>query len=206
MNDAIRIGAAVLLGLLLGAFSTFGDSLRPMILNGLANAASPWVLTAFFAGALQRSPRRGIVGGAAAMLAGVVLYYVGALLEGHTYLLFQFAVWSAAALFSGWLYGLAGSSWKMRSDRWQSIAVGAVAGTLLAEAAHRLVLVEIWTGWEWEITYLQVAVANGVMAGGLLLALLERRRWLTGLAWSGLVAGLGLLVLLTAYAVLWGRW
>ncbi len=204
VNDAVRMGAAMLIGLMVGAFSTFGDPIGVMVINGLANAASPWVVTAFFAGALQRGPRRAVAGGVAAMVAGVVMYYIGALLEGHTHLLFQFVVWTAAAVVSGCLFGLAGITWRMRSDLWRPIAVAAVSGTLLAEAAHRFILVEIWTGWEWEITYVQVAVANIVMAGLLLLVLLERRHWLPALGWLALVTGAALLVLLTAYALLWG--
>ena len=206
VNDAVRIAAGVLLGLLVGALSTFGDSMRFMLINGLANAASPWVVTAFFTGALQKSWWKGMVGGVAAMLAGVLVYYIGALLEGHTYLLIQFTVWATAAVVSGCLFGLAGISWKMRSDRWRSIAVAAVCGTLAAEAAHRLLLVEVWTGWEWEVTYVQVAVANLVLACMLVPVLLERRRWLPALGWSGLVTAAAVLVLLIAYALLWRRW
>ncbi len=51
---------------------------------------------------------------------------------------------------------------------------------------------------------MQVAVANIVMAGLLLLVLLERRHWLPALGWLALVTGAALLVLLTAYALLWG--
>jgi hypothetical protein len=55
--------------------------------------------------------------------------------------------------------------------------VALVCGLLLAEAAHRLILLEVWTGIEWDRTYMQVAVADIVGAGVALLVLRSGTRW-----------------------------
>ncbi|MDH4333942.1 MAG: DUF6518 family protein [Chloroflexota bacterium] len=207
MIDARRIsrqralvgaGAAVLLGVLLGAFSSLGDRIHVMVVNGLANAAAPWIVIAFVAGALQRSAMGGAIAGAAALVTGVVTYYGGFVAGGYAYLLPFLAAWSLVAAGSGALFGLAGG---MRADdpgRWRVGAVVLVAGALLAEAAYRLILLEVWTGIEWDRTYMQVAVADTVAAVVLLLVLVERRRWLSAFAILLPVAAAGLIVFLAA--------
>jgi hypothetical protein len=75
---------AVLLGVAVGVFSSRADMLpinTPLIvLVALDNAAGPWVVVAFAAGAVAGRPRAGAVGGAVALGIGVGTYYVAALL------------------------------------------------------------------------------------------------------------------------------
>jgi hypothetical protein len=173
----VTILAALLLGVLLGLFSARGDGVQLMVINGLANAASPWIILAFAAGALQRAPRDGALAGAVALLAAVVTYYAGFLAGGAAFLLPFLAVWAVAAVVAGGLLGLAGGAWRSDRARWGAAAVALVCGLLLAEAAHRLILLEVWTGIEWDRTYMQVAVADIVGAGVALLVLRSGTRW-----------------------------
>jgi hypothetical protein len=187
--------APVVLGMLLGLFSARGDGVHVMVVNGLANAASPWIVVAFLAGTLQVDPRPGAAAGAAALLLAVLTYYVGFLAGGATFLLPLLAVWAVAAVLAGGLFGLAGGAWRADRARWGAAAVALVSGLLLAEAAHRLILLEVWTGIEWDRTYMQVAMADVVGAGLALLLLRGASRWQVAAALVPLVAvtGLGLL-------------
>jgi hypothetical protein len=186
--------AALLIGTMVGLVSALGDGVRIMVVNGLANAISPWVLGAFAAGAVAGSPGLGAVSGVAALIAALALYYGGFLLEGHTFLVPLVAAWSVAALGTGVLLGAAGGAWRSRQDGWKTLAVGLLAGSLVAEAAHRLILIETWTGVGWGRTYTHVAAANLVIAGVLLLVLAPGRR-LAATAVMLVVGGVALLAL-----------
>ncbi|HEX3220129.1 MAG TPA: DUF6518 family protein, partial [Candidatus Limnocylindria bacterium] len=129
----------VLFGLLLGLFSARGDGVHVMVINGLANAASPWIMVAFVAGALQPSIRFGALAGTFTLLVAVLTYYVGFLASGASFLLPFLALWAAAAVVGGGLFGLAGGAWRADRARWGAPAVALVSGLLLAEAAHRLI-------------------------------------------------------------------
>lgn len=199
-----RLAAAVALGVLLGVFSARGDGVGIMVVNGLANAASPWVLAAFTAGAIGGAPRWGAAVGALALLVGVWAYYVGFLLDGHAFLLPFMGVWSVAAVASGGLVGAAGGAWSTRRVRWRAAAAALVIGALVAEAAHRLIRLEIWTGIEWDRTYMQVGVANLVLAVLALVVLAETGRRLRVVAMAIPLAVVGLLVLLGVDEILRG--
>jgi hypothetical protein len=196
-----QVAIPLLLGVALGLFSARGDGVRIMVINGLANAASPWILVAFAAGALQSAPRSGAVAGAIALLTGVVTYYVGFLAGGAGFLLPFLAVWAIAAILCGGLLGLAGGARRADRTGWGVPAVALVSGLLLAEAVHRLILLQVWTGIEWDRTYMQVAVAD-VIGAGLVLLLLDRRVWRTAALAVPAVALLGLGLLMAGNAVL----
>ncbi|HEX6655746.1 MAG TPA: DUF6518 family protein [Candidatus Limnocylindria bacterium] len=172
-----RLIGSVLLGVALGLFSARGDGVQVMVINGLANAASPWIVAAFTAGALQGSIRLAAVAGALALLVAVITYYVGFLAGGATFLVPFLVVWAIAALLAGGLFGLAGGAWRTDRARWGAAAVSLVSGLLLAEAGHRLILLQVWTGIEWDRTYMQVAVADIAGAGLVMLLLRGRLRW-----------------------------
>jgi Family of unknown function (DUF6518) len=193
----------VLFGLLLGLFSARGDGVHVMVINGLANAASPWIMVAFVAGALQPSIRFGALAGTFTLLVAVLTYYVGFLASGASFLLPFLALWAAAAVVGGGLFGLAGGAWRADRARWGAPAVALVSGLLLAEAAHRLILLQVWTGIEWDRTYMQVALADIIGAGLVLLLLRGGAPWRIA---AGLVPVVGVagVALLTAGDALLG--
>lgn len=183
---------AVVIGVLLGVFSSFGDAARIQLVNGLANAIGPWVVVAFAAGAIAGLPVRGAILGTVALLAGMAVYYGRFLLDGNAFLLPFLAAWSAAAVATGGLLGAAGGAWRSRRDAWRTLAAGLVIGVLLAEAAYRLLIIETWTGIGWDRTYTWTAVGDLAMAVVLLLVLAPGRRLMT-LATALPIAGLMLL-------------
>lgn len=190
-----RLVVAVLLGVLLGLFSAGGDGVHVMVINGLANAASPWIVVAFAAGVIQASTRWGAAAGALALLVAVLTYYLGFLAGGATFLLPFLAVWAIAAVLAGGLFGLTGGAWRTDRARWGAAAVALVSGLLLAEAAHRVILLQVWTGIEWDRTYMQVAVADILGAGLVVLLLRNRLRWQSAATLIPVVAVVGLAVL-----------
>lgn len=192
----------VLLGLALGMFSATGDGVQVMVINGLANAASPWILVAFAAGAIQLAPRLGTIAGAVALIVAVATYYVGFLAGGASFVVPFVLVWAVAAMVGGALFGLAGGAWRADRARWGAAAIALVSGLLLAEAAHRLILLQVWTGIEWDRTYMQVAVADVIGAAALLLLMVDRERWKVAAGIAPLVAMLGVGLLSAGDALL----
>ena len=201
--DLGGVVASVALGAGLGALSLLGDGAGVRLLNGLANATSPWIITAFVSGAMQRTHAGGAIGGAATLAVGVTAYYAGLMASGSTSVIPFFVAWLVAALAAGSLFGTAGHRWIRRDERWRMPSVQLLSGTLLAEAAYRMIAIEFWTGISWESTYVQVAAADAVAAVATLL-LLQRSSWLRALAALPVSAAPILAVFLTADRIL--RW
>jgi hypothetical protein len=168
--------ASLALGLAIGALSLLGDAVGIRVLNGLANAAGSWLLVAFVSGSLHPDLRAGGLAGAATLLFGVVAYYLGiGVVFGpdRTYAGPLILMWVGAALAGGAVFGGAGSAWSSAAGRRRAILGALPAAALLAEAAHRLVQVAPWEGFDPSGTYAQVMVAEAV-AGAIVLWLAMR--------------------------------
>jgi hypothetical protein len=202
MVNRTSLAVALALGVALGLFSLFGDGLpvdTPMIvLVALANAASPWLVTAFAAGALAQGVQRGAIAGALALSVAVATYYGGLAIRGVAPddLGIVSLAWIAVAVVAGPAFGAAGGAW--RSSR-SPVAVGILAGALLAEAAYRFIELEAWDGIDVTRTSMQVAIVNLVAAALAPALLLPRERW--GIAYGLTLAlapiGLALVALVT---------
>jgi hypothetical protein len=207
----------VIVGVVLGFLSAWFDGLpvdTPLkVLASMANAVGPWLIAAFFVGSRFADPRRGALGGFAALAIGVVAYYVSVLAIYGPVLsdvaLRAGALWIAAAAVVGPLYGAAGSAWAAGEGRWRIPAVALLSGGLLAEAAYRAITVEAWTGVDLSRSAIQVAIVDLVLAILVPLVLLERARWARAFGLSlalGLVGAAGLAVALAAIqTLLFGR-
>ena len=156
---------ALIAGVALGLFSGLGDRLPAdtvlHVLVALANAAGPWLVTAFAVGALAGAPVAGALTGTAALVAAVAVYYLTIYLWGNTVaeLVRSAGVWLAVSVVVGPLLGAAGGAWVRPSAPWHRVgAVGLLAGTLAAEAILRLIQVEAWTGLDITRTDIQVGL------------------------------------------------
>jgi hypothetical protein len=219
MRDRARAGyaAAIAIGLMLGILSAWFDSLpvdTPLIvLVAMANAVGPWLAAAFLAGSWMGDSRRGALAGLLALAVGVPAYYAGIrLIYGDRLAesaLLTAGVWLAAAVLAGPLFGAAGALWATHADRWRVLAVGLLAGGLLAEAAQRFIELEAWDGIDLARTSMQVAAVDTLAAAILPLVLLApRQRVGAYLAAAGLgVIGLAALsgAMLAIDLVLFGR-
>lgn len=144
----------------------------------MGNAIGPWVAVGFAAGAIQGEPRRGAVGGAISLCAGVATYYGAALLtwgdRAPTFLPQLALLWLVVAGASGGAVGAAGGGWANRGHR--SAGPIVLGGALLAEAAYQFLQVEGWKGVDVARAGFQIAAIDTVVALLVPFVLLERGR------------------------------
>ena len=81
----------------------------------LVNAASPWLTTAFVAGALQARLSTAMLVGVAATTLEVVAYYGTANVRGFGVSTSYVILWSACAVVGGPIFGAAGHVWRRAS-------------------------------------------------------------------------------------------
>jgi Family of unknown function (DUF6518) len=188
---------AIALGALIGAASLVGDAVGIRLLNGLANAAAPWLVVAFASGTVHRDVRAGVVAGVLSLLVAVAVYYLGISIvfgPDRSYAGPLIVLWLGAAVVGGGVFGAAGCAWRAGSGRRRAVAGAMPAAALFAEAAHRWLQVAASGAFDLSGTYAQVMLAEA--AGGLVALWLmargpERRTVLlaaAGLAAAGLAA------------------
>ena len=109
---------ALVAGVALGLFSGVGDRLAEdtvlHVIIALANAAGPWLVTAFAVGALAGAPLAGALTATAALEASVAVFSPPIYLAGSAPAdLVRFAgVWLAVSVVVGPLLGAAGGAWR----------------------------------------------------------------------------------------------
>lgn len=184
---------ALALGLVVGIITSFLQASLDFPWLALVNAASPWLTTAFVAGALQPRLRNAVALGLAATALQVVGYYATAELRGFEASSQYVALWSACAVIGGPVFGAAGHLWRRAEP-------AGPGGALLVAAFASEALV----AYELRLGYTSSAVLFGVIALLLAVGLGRHRaqhvalwRWLVpaflagilGHAALGLVAG-----------------
>lgn len=187
MQQRRRLGAALLalaLGVVVGVLTSLLQAQLEFPWLALVNAASPWLTTAFVAGALQsRLPTAMLVGVAATTLE-VVAYYVTADLRGFGVSMNYVALWSLCAVVGGPVFGAAGHIW------WRAAPAGLGAALLVAAYASEAVV-----SYHLRLGYTSTAVFFGAIALVLAVGLSRHRsqygpvaRWLVPACAAG-VAG-----------------
>lgn len=192
MRDEVRpwlvpVGAGVALGI----GSILADGVIPSRFTDIVgNLASPWGLVAFFVGRRSDRPLPGALGGALALLVGVVVYYLIGSVRGYP-LGGTVVAWLAASLVIGPVMGGSGA---VSAGRWPSVqrpAAAAPAAMLLAEAIFFVVSRRVW---RYDLTaephrLADVAIVVLLLAGvlGLPILLLRERSRLWSL-YAGIVA------------------
>jgi Family of unknown function (DUF6518) len=180
---------ALVAGVALGLFSALGDRLPAdtvlHLVVALANAAGPWLVTAFVVGALAGAPLAGALTATAALGAAVAVYYLSIYVLGNTVadLVRNAGVWLAVSVVVGPALGAAGGAWaRPRGPRDRIGAVALLAGTLAAEGILRLIQVEAWTGLDLARTDIQVGLIELSVAAILPVVLLSDGQRLRGYA------------------------
>jgi hypothetical protein len=100
-----------LIGLSIGAATSFAQTALPDPWSALANAASPWLVGGFVAGMLELRRLGGTVAGLSACVLEVVAYYAVSEMRGHAASATSIAFWTACAVVGGPLFGWAGWTW-----------------------------------------------------------------------------------------------
>ena len=136
------LGARARLGLLLGVMlgggigvtTSFAQADLPGSWASLANAASPWLVAPFVAGAFQVRRWVAIASGLVACAMEVAGYYVATPLRGFPVADNEIAFWTACAVVGGPAFGWAGRAWRRGTDRMPLVAAGMLPATFLGEA------------------------------------------------------------------------
>ena len=133
-SPLVPVLSALGLGLVVGVLTSFLQAQLDFPWLALVNASSPWLSTAFVAGALQRRLPAACFVGAVATLLQVVGYYVTAELRGYDAGLTYVVVWTVCAVVGGPVFGAAGYAWRAASP------VGLGAALLVAAYASEAVV------------------------------------------------------------------
>lgn len=165
-----RVLLALALGIAVGVLTSLLQKYLDHPWLALVNAASPWLTTAFVAGALQSRLPTAMVVGIAATLLQVVAYYVTADLRGFGVSMTYVVLWSLCAVVGGPIFGAAGHAWR------RAAPAGVGAALLVAAYASEAVV-----AYQFRLGYSATAVLFGTIA--LLLAVgLGRHRQYSALA------------------------
>lgn len=152
---ALALGVAV--GVLTSLLQTYLDF--PWL--ALVNAASPWLTTAFVAGALQSRLSTAALVGVAATTLEVVAYYVTADLRGFGVSTTYVVVWSLCALVGGPVFGAAGHLWRRASPAGLGAALLAAAYASEAVVVYHVRLGYSSSAWLFGAIALLCAVGLG---------------------------------------------
>ena len=188
----VAVVAALVLGVVIGVLTSVLQGRLDFPWLALVNAASPWLTTAFVAGALQPRLRTALWAGLGATMLQVVAYYATADLRGFGVSARYLTLWSACAVAGGPVFGVAGHLWR------RAAPAGLGAALLVAAWASEAVLV-----YAVRLGYTSSAVLFGGVAALLALGLAQHRgQWVGVARWSvpavmAGAAGQALLVLVT---------
>lgn len=157
--------AAVLMALAMGVAVGVVTSLLQANLDypwlALVNAASPWLTTAFVAGALQSRLSAALLVGAAATMLEVVAYYVTADLRGFGVSMNYVMLWLLCAVVGGPIFGAAGNAWRRAAPAGSGGALLVAAYASEAVVAYHFRLGYSATAWLFGALALLLAVGLG---------------------------------------------
>lgn len=172
---------AVALGLTVGVLTSVLQAHLDFPWLALVNAVSPWLTTAFVAGALQPRLRHAVVLGLVATAMQVLGYYVTAELRGFDASTYYVLFWTACAAVGGPVLGAAGYAWRT------GLHAGLGTAALVAAYASEALVV-----YQLRLGYTSAAVLFGVLSVGLALLLgAHRRQYAPMLRWLAPVLALG---------------
>jgi hypothetical protein len=127
-----RAGCVAIVGLVVGALTSFGQTYLDGPSNAFVNSASAWLVAPFFVGAWMPSRRGAAAAGLGVCVLQLVGYYVTALLRGfpagHAIVVF----WAACAVVGGPIAGVGGRLWR-EPPPLRGLGAAVLASAFLAE-------------------------------------------------------------------------
>jgi hypothetical protein len=182
---------ALAIGIVSGAATSILQTHADQPWLGLVNSVSPWVTTAFVAGAVQRKVRLALFMGTAATVVQVLSYFVCSILRDFGVSNFYVLFWAGCAVIAGPLFGWAGHIWSIgQPQRFLLAATAALPAAWLAEGL---------VSYGWRLNYTSTAALFVTIGVVLAVALGQRTKdWLAQTVWLAALSsggGLGFVVL-----------
>jgi hypothetical protein len=142
----LNFAIAALIGVGIGTATSFAQADLNGTWQALSNSASPWLLGAFVAGAIQSQRRWAVTAGLCACLLEVAGYYLVTTLRGFPASETEILRWTGRALLGGPVFSWAGWVWRRGPARYQVIGGAFLPATFLGEAVGTYELRLHYTG------------------------------------------------------------
>jgi hypothetical protein len=137
----VRLVLGIVVSLVLGALTSYGQTYLPDALRSLANSSGSWSAVALLVALLPRHRVAAVAAGPLALLALLAGYELTSLARGYAVSLGTVAEWLAAAVVVGPFLGAGGYGLTARV-RWPAtLGVGVLAGVLAGEGVYGLTTV-----------------------------------------------------------------
>ena len=142
MKSLIRfVVVAVAVGVLLGVFTSFGQTILSEPFTQLANSYSIWLFFSLVAGYLLVSAKQAAIAGALLQYIAILFYYVASSIRfdmAYTIenLISLNLIWIAGGTLAGPLAGVAGALIKQR-HKYVPYAIGFMAGLFISEGLYQ---------------------------------------------------------------------
>ena len=185
-RERMRTLVVVVVGLVVGVLTSFGQTHLVSALAPLANSASAWLVAPFVLGALMRARRGAAAAGLACALLQLAAYDGTSALRGFPVSTALIVFWAVCAAVGGPLFGVAGHIARRGRPAIRGLGGATLAAAFFAEG--------LWTyfhelhhdenGWLW--------VGIGAVVCVALLRRVERVRWLVLTVPVGLLAEVAL--------------
>jgi hypothetical protein len=139
-RPSARAALVVVVGLVVGALTSIGQTYLHGPLNAFVNSASAWLVAPFVVGATMRTRLGAAVAGLVVCLFQLLGYYATAQARGYPAAHSLIVFWTACAVVGGPVFGAAGKLW--RSGPFRGLGASVLAAAFLAEGlwvyAHEL--------------------------------------------------------------------
>ncbi len=125
---------AALVGLVIATATSFAQAWLNGSWQALANSASPFLLGAFVAGAIQVRRAVAITAGLGSCVLEVVAYYIVTSARGFAVSTSEILFWGVCAMVGGPVFGWAGWAWRRAPLPLRAVGAAFLPATFVAEA------------------------------------------------------------------------
>jgi hypothetical protein len=135
-HSIVRLVVVSLVGLAIGALTSFLQTHLNSPWNSLVNSVTPWLLAAFVVGALSNGLVRAVEYGFLVTFLELVGYTVAASFRSYPSGLAITLFWALSAVVGGPVFGWAGMLWARGSTGRNALGAAILAGAFLAEGTE----------------------------------------------------------------------
>ena len=133
MKGVARAGCAAIVGLVVGALTSFGQTYLDGPSNAFVNSASAWLIAPFFVGAWMPTRRGAAASGLGVCVLQLAAYYVTSHVRGFPASHAIVAFWAVCAVVGGPIAGLGGRLWRAEGPPLRGLGAAVLASAFLAE-------------------------------------------------------------------------